>query len=42
MPHGIEPALFQKLVAGDRIERAEGFLITGPPGVARAGSLAKQ
>jgi hypothetical protein len=24
MPHGIEPALFQKLVAGDRIEAPKG------------------
>jgi len=35
-PHGIDRALFRKLVAGDRIDRAEGLLITGPPGVGKS------
>ena len=35
-PRGIDRALFQKLVAGDWIERAEGLLITGPTGVGKS------
>ena len=35
-PRGIDRALFQKLVAGDWIDRAEGLLITGPTGVGRS------
>ena len=31
-PRGIDRALFQKLAAGDWIDRAEGLLITGPTG----------
>ena len=34
-PRGIDRALFQKLIAGDWINRAEGLLITGPTGVGR-------
>ena len=40
-PRGIDRALFQKLVAGDWIDRAEGLLITGPPASAKAGSPAR-
>jgi DNA replication protein DnaC len=32
-PRGIDRALFQKLVAGDWIERVEGLLITGPTSI---------
>ena len=35
-PRGIDRALFQKLVAGDWIDRAEGLLITGPTGVGKS------
>ena len=35
-PRSIDRALFQKLVAGDWIERAEGLLITGPTGVGKS------
>jgi DNA replication protein DnaC len=33
-PRGIDRTLFQKLVAGDWITRAEGLLVTGPTGLA--------
>src|SRR5208283_3679565 len=35
-PRGIDRALFQKLVAGDWIDRAEGLLITGPTGIGKS------
>jgi DNA replication protein DnaC len=35
-PRGIDRALFQKLVAGDWITRAEGLLVTGPTGVGKS------
>ena len=35
-PRGIDRALFQKLVVGDWITRAEGLLITGPTGVGKS------
>jgi len=35
-PRGVDRALFQKLVAGDWIDRAEGLLITGPTGVGKS------
>ena len=35
-PRGIDRALFQRLVAGDWIDRAEGLLITGPTGVGKS------
>jgi len=35
-PRGIDRALFQKLVAGDWIDRAEGLLVTGPCGVGKS------
>jgi len=35
-PRGIDRALFQKLVAGDWINRAEGLLVTGPTGVGKS------
>jgi DNA replication protein DnaC len=35
-PRGIDRALFQRLVAGDWIDRAEGLLITGPTGVCKS------
>ena len=35
-PRGIDRALFQKLVAGDWITRAEGLLITGPTGIGKS------
>ena len=35
-PRGIDRALFQKLVAGDWINRAEGLLVMGPTGVGKS------
>jgi DNA replication protein DnaC len=35
-PRGIDRALFQRLVAGDWITRAEGLLVTGPTGVGKS------
>jgi len=35
-PRSIDRALFQRLVAGDWIDRAEGLLITGPTGVGKS------
>jgi len=35
-PRGLDRALFQKLVAGDWIDRREGLLVTGPTGVGKS------
>ena len=38
-PRGLDRALFQKLVAGEWVERRHNLLIIGPTGSARVGSL---